>query len=85
MTTIKMQNVGTVMHSYDDKPAFIDYLGNKFWYSYGRIHRETGPAVIDPYGGLTWVYQGNTVSFDEWCEMTKKTDEEKSLLKLEYM
>lgn len=85
MTTIQMRDEGTVIHSYNDEPAWIDLVGNKFWYSYGKIHRETGPALIDPNGGFAWIYQGNEVSFDEWCEMTGKTDEEKTLSKLEYM
>ena len=53
--------------------------------SEGCPHRENGPAIIFADGRMHWYIHGVPINFDEWCWVLKKTDEEKTLLKLEYM
>lgn len=50
-----------------------------------HLHREDGPALIFADGRRLWYIHGIQINFDEWCWVLKKTDEEKTLLKLEYM
>jgi len=38
-------------HRNNDLPAIVFDSGQKQWYKQGKIHRETGPAVILPDGG----------------------------------
>ena len=45
----------------DDEPALIDTLGIgiKYWVQNGKLHRENGPAVIDPRGpDEYWMIKG---------------------------
>ena len=34
-------------HSYDDKPSYISRTGYMSWRKNGRLHRLTGPAIVD--------------------------------------
>lgn len=33
----------------DDGPAIICPNGSRYWYRHGHLHREGGPAVIEPF------------------------------------
>jgi (2Fe-2S) ferredoxin len=41
------------------KPVCTTYHdGRQCWYMNGKLHREDGPAVIDPYGTQVWLLNG---------------------------
>ena len=66
--------------------SYIDRDGDMSWYNeIGEWHREDGPAVI--YGGsgsAEWYFNDASYTFDGWCIVLNKTDEEKMLLRLQY-
>ena len=68
-----------------DGPAIIYSDGSEEWYIHDMCHREDGPAIRTVNGNIAWYLNGRFYEFDEWCEELNKTDEEKALLKLEYM
>jgi sRNA-binding regulator protein Hfq len=49
-----------------------------------QLHCETGPAIILPNGDVEWWLNNYAYSFDQWCMLLNKTDEERMLLKLRY-
>lgn len=63
----------------------IDHI----WYLNGSvttIHNEHGPAVV--YRISTppkWFIQNVEMTFDEWCDITGKSDKERVILKLRYL
>ena len=68
----------------EDGPAYINSMGSKMWVWHGDLHREDGPASIYPDGSVSYWYKGNCYPFDEWCELTNRTEDEALLLKLQY-
>lgn len=68
-----------------DLTMTIEDDGTKCWRWKGFYHREDGPAIRTVNGNIAWYLNGRFYEFDEWCEELNKTDEEKALLKLEYM
>lgn len=69
----------------EDGPAVICTNGTRMWYINGQLHREDGPAVMWSSHMIAWYLDGICMEFDEWCEKTNKTDEEKAILKLKYL
>lgn len=55
-----------LLHSYDDKPASYNVLGDKFWYKDGLLHRLTGPAVIYSNGLSEYWINGRRYSLKTW-------------------
>lgn len=53
-------------------------------YRSGMLHREDGPALEWYDGKSEWYLNGDRYSFDDWCKILKISDEDKTLLKLEY-
>ena len=58
--------------------------GARYWYKNGNLHRDDGPAVEWVDGGLWWYYNDMKYSFEEWCELTKQSPEQITLLRLKY-
>ena len=62
--------------------------GYIYWYNEeGDIHREDGPAI---YGGgsgdIYWYINGTKIyTFNEWIKLTPISDEQKMLLRLQYV
>jgi hypothetical protein len=62
------------------------YDNNIIWYNdKGQYHKEDGPAIIRQFGGSSWYLNDAYYTFDEWCIEMNKTDEEKMLLRLQYV
>ena len=65
--------------------SYIDHDGDISWYNeIGEWHREDGPAIISINGDVEWWYNDTQYTFDGWCIVLNKTDEEKMLLRLRY-
>lgn len=56
------------LHSINDNPALITKIGNKQWYFEGKIHRESGPAIILSNGNFGFYLNGKGYTFKHWCE-----------------
>jgi len=54
-----------------------------YWYVNGKLHREDGPAIIFD-GACYWNLNNIEFSFEDWCDLLNKTDEEKVFLRLKY-
>lgn len=54
----KVWRYGNRLHRDYDLPAAIRKDGSKFYYQYGKLHRENGPAIIYPWGDEYWYYRG---------------------------
>lgn len=71
----------------EDGPAVIYETGEWEYYQHHQPHRIDGPALKYFVAGR-WVYywrlNGIHYSFDQWLEKTPISDEDKTLLKLEY-
>ena len=65
---------------------YRDLAGCLLWMDdHKRIHNADGPAVIWTDRQLyDWFYEGKTMSFEDWCKKTGKTEEEIVILKLKY-
>jgi hypothetical protein len=76
--------------SYKYEPSPVgNILGvDHMWYLNGSaitLHNEHGPAVVYNDGGSPkWFIQNVELTFDEWCDLTSKTDKERVILKLKY-
>lgn len=68
----------------DDGPALIYPNGEERWYKNGKLHREDGPAITRANGNYEWHFNGTAFTFDVWCNILKKTPEEKAKLLLKY-
>jgi hypothetical protein len=65
--------------------SWVFHNGITRWYNEaGQLHREDGPAVILPDGGVEWWFNGTHISFSLWCRRLIITDEQKLLLRLQY-
>jgi len=65
--------------------ALTNKNGYETWYINHKLHREDGPAIIySKYGKKCWYLNNKEYSFEEWCKILNKSDEEKNLLKLKY-
>jgi glucan-binding YG repeat protein len=59
--------------------------GMKVWYNdAGYVHRDDGPAVINPDGKIRWYDRSCERPFEKWCEQVNIADEAKMLLRLQY-
>ena len=71
-----------------DGPAYIKNDEER-WYINGVLHRENGPAIIH-YNGentdpmISWILDQKKYSFESWCNILNKTDEEQAILKIEW-
>ena len=45
----------------------IDDLGNKFWWSHGKLHREDGPAVEWANGDKEWYLNDKEYTEEEFA------------------
>ena len=79
----KMWYVDGKLHR-EDGPAFEAGNGSKEWYIDDLRHREDGPAIEWSDGTVIWCYKNVFYTFDEWCSVCQKTDEEAIVLKLMY-
>ena len=73
----------------DEEPCFMVYYhetGTTCWFRRGDgfRHREDGPSVIYSDGIVEWHFEDKGYTFEKWCELTNKTDEEIVQLKLQY-
>jgi len=65
--------------------SYVHEDGDISWYNEsGQYHRDDGPAVIESNGDTYWRIHGETLSFAEWCKKTRKSDEAKMMLRLQY-
>ena len=73
-------------HSCRKDLSDISYSYSEGWYNTGDgvPHREDGPAFIMKDGNVKWYCNGFQQSFEDWCVITKQTDEEIVRLKLKY-
>ena len=55
----KYHYVNDIIHN-DNGPAKIGWIGSKYWYKHGKLHREDGPA-IEWYGSTYWYYEGKKI------------------------
>jgi len=77
----------------ENEPSILWYNGSEIWYINGKLHREDGPAVIykDVFDALIhhennkWYLNNIKYSFEKWCEILNKSDEEIIFLKLKYL
>lgn len=51
-------------------PAVIFSNGDQFWYQHGRLHRETGPAVVQTRS-CGWYLNDQNLSEEEFNERIK--------------
>jgi hypothetical protein len=66
--------------------SYVDRVGNISWYNkHGEWHREDGPAVIYSNGEVEWMINGYNYTFAEWLIELNKPDEDKMLLRLQYV
>lgn len=42
--------------------------GTKVWFDDGECHKDDGPAIIYPGGGLFWYFKGECLTFDKWLK-----------------
>lgn len=73
----------------EDGPAFVrEDDGRKCWYIHGNRHRIDGPAIMQPKldGRIrfSWYLDGKVYPFDEFLKLTPISEEQKTLLKLQY-
>jgi hypothetical protein len=68
----------------NDGPAVVHVDGGKSWYQHGKVHRADGPAYEDEDGYKTWWLNDNPLTFDEWLDKVKMSDEDKVMMKLQY-
>jgi len=67
------------------KPYCIEFSdGAKHWKVNRKLHHEDAPAVIWDDGSIVWCLNDIEYSFERWCKILNKTDEEKIFLKLKY-
>jgi hypothetical protein len=71
--------------------------GDVYWYNdKGDVHRADGPAVIrhdqnpnnaypNDWSKLSWRFNGAAYEFNAWLKVTTVTDEQKLLLRLQYV
>ena len=65
-------------------PKKMDHGVEYFTYEVdGDYHREDGPAYID-HNYNSWYLKDKEYYFDRWCKILGKTEEEKTMLKLQY-
>ena len=71
-----------------------ELIGGPAWCSYSSgktLHNKNGPSIIFDYGypegggkRVHWYLHDKRHSFEEWCRLTNKTEDEVLLLKLKY-
>jgi len=68
-----------------DDGSWVYDNGLKVWYNDGGyVHRDDGPAVINPDGVLRWFDRSRERPFNEWCELQEKNDADMMMLRLQY-
>ena len=68
-------------------PALIYDNGDAWWFLRDKMHRMDGPAGTyhrDNKIEYQWYVHGDGCSFEEWCKITNKRDDEIVMLKLKY-
>tara|TARA_R110000851_G_scaffold252869_1_gene405325 strand:- start:33 stop:299 length:267 start_codon:yes stop_codon:yes gene_type:complete len=66
--------------------SYIDKNNEITWYNEdGEHHKEDGPAIILPDDKLEWWLNDRSHAFNEWLELTPISDEQKMLLRLQYV
>ena len=69
----------------DGAPAVIHPEGVTLWYFNGWLHREDGPAVEYANGECHWWFNGmELLDFDEYFRSHTGSEEDKTMLKLQY-
>jgi hypothetical protein len=68
----------------DGGPAVEYANGDKEWWQHGKRHRDDGPAIMYASGHKEWFQHGKYLSFDEWLNDVKMSDEDKVMMKLQY-
>ena len=72
-------------HRDHDLPAIIHPDGTKYWFMFDKRHRTTGPAYISHDNKcVMWCFHDLLYSFEYWCELLEKSEDEIILLKLKY-
>ena len=72
------------LHSFNDEPAIIMSDGTMVWYKHGKIHRESGPAVIFKNNDVSFYYEHKWYIFHEWIDIVSLSEELKMELMLSY-
>lgn len=67
----------------DDGPALISSAVST-WYQHGKRHREDGPAYEWDDGRVQWWLNDMEYRFDSWLNSVDLSDEDRTLLKLEW-
>jgi len=66
--------------------SYKDDGDNIYWYNEdGEYHREDGPACIFYNGELEWWLDDHFYKFAEWLIKSPISDEEKMMLRLQYV
>ena len=66
--------------------SYVDRYGVITWYNeLGQYHREDGPAIIFADGEVEWFIHCVEYSFADWLIELNKTDEDKMMLRLQYV
>ena len=68
----------------DNDPAIEGVNGAQFWYQHGNRHRTDGPAIEWSDGTKRWYLNDQRMSFEEWLNKVKMSDEDKVMMKLQY-
>lgn len=61
----QMRQRDAVLHRGGDLPAVIKECGDMIFYQYGKIARESGPAMILADGTLKWYEKGECVRVEQ--------------------
>jgi len=67
--------------------SYLHNDGDVYWYNrFGEVHREDGPAIIryDIEAGVQWHLDNNMISFADWFKLSKCSDEQKMMYRLQY-
>ena len=65
----------------------VDFNGYGNWFKDGQLHREDGPAIVDPYGYEEWCFNGKRLGFGAtgfwklWDRLTAEQRANPTLLK----
>jgi hypothetical protein len=54
------------LHSYNDNPSVFWEDGDKIWHKNGRLHRLTGPAVINYDGWKGYFVNDEGMTREQW-------------------
>ena len=66
----------------DGAPAVLRETGDKIWMINGRVHREDGPAFEHANGTKEWFIDGQSMSKEQFLNLTTKSNEKKEGIKV---